>query len=70
MHIIVGDLVQIIKGKDRPQTAEDRKQPSGKVLKVDRAKGRVIVEGKNLVWKHLLAPLKIAKPRPSRKAKT
>ncbi|KAA0209045.1 50S ribosomal protein L24 [bacterium] len=53
MHIIVGDLVQIIKGKDRPQTAEDRKQPSGKVLKVDRAKGRVIVEGKNLVWKHL-----------------
>lgn len=53
MHIKVGDIVQIVKGKDRPQTPEERKQASGKVLRVDREKGRVIVEGKNLVWKHL-----------------
>ena len=53
MHVKVGDEVQIIKGKDRPQTAEDRKQPSGKVLRVDRRSQRIIVEGKNMVWKHL-----------------
>jgi large subunit ribosomal protein L24 len=53
MHVKVGDEVQIIKGKDRPQTDEDRKQPSGKVLRVDRAGGRIIVEGKNMVWKHV-----------------
>ena len=53
MHVKVGDEVQIIKGKDRPQTADDRKQPSGKVLRVDRRSQRIIVEGKNMVWKHL-----------------
>ena len=53
MHVKVGDEVQIIKGKDRPQTDEDRKAPSGKVLRVDRDSNRVIVEGKNMVWKHL-----------------
>lgn len=53
MHVKVGDEVQIIKGKDRPQTADERSQPSGKVLRVDRETNRVIVEGKNMVWKHL-----------------
>jgi large subunit ribosomal protein L24 len=53
MHVKVGDEVQIIKVKDRPQTDEDRKQPSGKVLRVDNTTGRVIVEGKNMVWKHV-----------------
>ena len=53
MHVKVGDEVQIIKGKDRPQTADERKEPSGKVLRVDRDSDRVIVEGKNMVWKHL-----------------
>jgi len=53
MHVKVGDVVQIIKGKDRPQTADERKQPSGKILRVDREKDRVIVEGRNMVWKHL-----------------
>ena len=53
MHVKVGDEVQIIKGKDRPQTADERKAPSGKILRVDRETGRVIVEGKNMVWKHL-----------------
>ncbi len=53
MHIKVGDMVQIIKGKDKPQTEEERKKASGKVLRVNRAEGRIVVEGKNLVWKHL-----------------
>ncbi len=53
MHIKVGDMVQIIKGKDKPQTEDERKKASGKVLRVNRANGRIIVEGKNLVWKHL-----------------
>lgn len=53
MQVKVGDEVQIIKGKDRPQTSEDRAQPSGKVLRVDRRSQRVIVEGRNMVWKHL-----------------
>lgn len=53
MHLKKGDLVQIIKGRDRPQTAEDRGRPSGKVLKVERETNRVIIEGKNMVWKHL-----------------
>jgi large subunit ribosomal protein L24 len=53
MHVKVGDEVQIIKGKDRPQTDEDRKQPSGKVLRVDHESNRLIVEGKNMVWKHV-----------------
>ena len=53
MHVKVGDEVQIIKGKDRPQTDAERKKPSGKVLRVDRRSQRVIVEGTNMVWKHL-----------------
>ncbi len=53
MHLKTGDIVQIIKGQDRPQTADDRKKPSGKILRVDTRRERVIVEGKNMVWKHL-----------------
>lgn len=53
MHIKVGDAVQIIKGKDRPQTAEEAKKPSGQVLRIDSRKRRVIIQGKNMVWKHL-----------------
>ncbi|CAM2006544.1 50S ribosomal protein L24 [Acanthopleuribacter pedis] len=39
-----GDTVAIIAGKDIGQ--------KGKVLKVDHAKGRVVVEGWNMVKKH------------------
>lgn len=53
MHVKVGDIVQIIKGKDRPQTDDERTKPSGKVLRVDRETRRIIVEGRNMVWKHL-----------------
>ncbi len=39
-----GDLVQVIAGKDKGRT--------GKVLKVLRADGRILVEGLNLVKRH------------------
>ncbi|MDT8446228.1 MAG: 50S ribosomal protein L24 [bacterium] len=40
-----GDLVQVISGKDKGTT--------GKVLKVDRVKQRILVEGVNIVTKHV-----------------
>ena len=39
-----GDLVQVIAGKDKGRT--------GKVLRVLRADGRILVEGLNLVKRH------------------
>lgn len=44
LHVKKGDLVQVISGKDKGVT--------GKVLKVDPAKGKVTVEGVNRVKKH------------------
>jgi len=40
-----GDLVQVITGKDKGKT--------GKILKIDRVKARVTVEGVNIVTKHV-----------------
>lgn len=40
-----GDLVQVISGKD--------KGTKGKILSVDRYKERVVVEGVNIVTKHI-----------------
>jgi large subunit ribosomal protein L24 len=45
MHVKTGDVVQIITGKDSGKR--------GKILSVDTAKGRVVVEGANTVKKHL-----------------
>lgn len=50
--IRVGDLVQIISGSDRPQTAEFKQQASGRVVAINRAAGTCRVEGKNLRWVH------------------
>ena len=47
MYIKTGDLVQVISGKK-----EDKKK-QGKVLKVLKDKNRVVVEGVNMVTKHL-----------------
>lgn len=44
VHVKKDDKVYILTGKEAGK--------SGKVLQVDRAKGRVIVEGVNLVKKH------------------
>ena len=46
-----GDLVQVIAGAKEDRGGDRGKQ--GKVLAVDVKKGRVIVEGVNLVKKHL-----------------
>lgn len=45
LHIKIGDTVKVISGESR--------NSEGKVLKIDRAKNRVIVEGVNIVKKHV-----------------
>ncbi len=45
VHVKTGDTVQIISGKDRGK--------SGKVLAVSPKEGKVIVEGRNMVTKHV-----------------
>lgn len=45
IHVKKDDLVQVITGKDTGK--------KGKVLKVDPQKGRVIVEGLNVVKRHM-----------------
>jgi len=45
LHVKVGDTVTVISGTS--------KGSEGKVLKIDRSKNRVIVEGVNVVKKHV-----------------
>jgi large subunit ribosomal protein L24 len=45
MHIRAGDTVKVICGDD--------KGVSGKVLKIDRLAGKLVVEGVNRVYKHV-----------------
>ncbi len=45
LHVKTGDNVMIISGKDKGQT--------GKVLAVSPKEGKVIVEGRNMVTKHV-----------------
>ena len=45
MHIRVGDTVEVVAGNDRGTR--------GKVLKVDRTAGKLVVEGMNRVFKHM-----------------
>ena len=45
LHVKKGDVVQIITGKDAGKR--------GRILSVDTAKGRVVVEGANMIKKHL-----------------
>ncbi|MBO6231716.1 MAG: 50S ribosomal protein L24 [Ruminiclostridium sp.] len=47
LHVKTGDEVQIISGKDKGKT--------GKVLQVSPSEGKVIVEGCNMVTKHVKA---------------
>ena len=44
MKIKKGDLVQVIAGKDKGK--------QGKIMVIDRAKNKVIVEGINIITKH------------------
>ncbi|MCJ8341779.1 MAG: 50S ribosomal protein L24 [Cetobacterium sp.] len=45
LHVKTGDTVYVISGKDKGKT--------GKVLKVFPKKGKVVVEGINMVTKHM-----------------
>lgn len=45
LHIKAGDTVTVISGENKGQ--------NGKVLEIDRIKNRVVVEGVNLVKKHV-----------------
>lgn len=45
VHVKTGDTVMIISGKDNGQT--------GKVLQVSPSEGKVIVEGRKMVTKHV-----------------
>ena len=51
MLIKTGDNVVVISGGDRYK--EDGKHKVHPVIQVDRAAGKVLVEGVNLVWKHV-----------------
>ena len=53
LHVKTGDNVMIISGKDKGHT--------GKVLQVSPSENKVIVEGQNMVTKHV-------KPRPDDEA--
>ena len=45
MHIRTNDIVQVMLGEDRGQR--------GKVLSIDRAAGKIVVEGCNRVYRHV-----------------
>jgi large subunit ribosomal protein L24 len=45
VHVRKGDVVQVRSGNDRGKT--------GEVVSVDRERGRVVVKGVNLRWRHL-----------------
>lgn len=45
MHIRVSDTVEVLSGDDRGMR--------GKVLRVDRRQGRIVIEGVNRVYKHV-----------------
>lgn len=45
IDIRTGDTVQVISGNDRGK--------SGEVVRIDRIRGRVVVKGINLRWRHL-----------------
>lgn len=47
----IGDEVEVIAGNDGPRAG--RPGHRGKILKIDRKKNKVVVEGTGLVWKHV-----------------
>ncbi len=52
VHVKVGDTVEVISGRDY-SASEAGKRPRGKVLAVSPKEGKVIVEGLNIVTKHV-----------------
>lgn len=54
LKIKKGDMVEVIAGKERSRR--------GRVLRIDRQRGRVVVEGVNMIKRH-------TRPNPSRNVK-
>ncbi len=52
VHVKTGDTVEIISGRDYAKS-DAGKRPRGKVLAVSPKEGKVIVEGQNMVQKHV-----------------
>ena len=50
MYLKTNDLVEVISGEDK--LPRDKYKPR-KVLVIDRTKGKVVVEGCNMVYKHV-----------------
>ncbi len=55
IHVKTGDTVVLITGdkKDKYENGKDGKRKTGKVLKVSPKEGKVIVEGINMITKHV-----------------
>ena len=55
LHVKTGDNVMIISGKDKGKTGKvlQTSPKEGKVLQVSPSEGKVIVEGLNMVTKHV-----------------
>jgi len=66
------DIVQVIKGADSGRLTVDEggderlRGRRGKVLRIDRERGRALVEGVRLVYKHQRASQDPSQPRPGR----
>ena len=50
MHIRVDDIVEVVSGEDRGRGTQHTR---GKVLKVLRNEGKIVVEGINRVYRHV-----------------
>ena len=55
LHVKVGDTVALMTGdrKDKYENGQNGKRKTGKVLSVSPKEGKVIVEGINMVTKHV-----------------
>jgi large subunit ribosomal protein L24 len=61
VHVKTGDTVIILTGKYEDKFDKDGKRKTGKVLQVSPKEGKVIVEGRNMVTKHV-KPRKMGAP--------
>ena len=53
IHVKTGDTVMVLTGKHKDKFDENGKRKTGKVLAVSPKEGKVIVEGINIVTKHV-----------------
>lgn len=53
LHVKTGDTVVLLTGKHEDKYTKTKARKTGKVLEVSQKEGKVIVEGINLVTKHM-----------------